>query len=110
MLHKQVRLYGDKEQTLAPKPLLSHLSAQDMSTWTAQHLGCVMCSPLLGMLRELERLYSDAEQTLVGKPVQAQLPAEAGSAAAARAALFDDDLDLHGPDRNNAGRQACRTL
>lgn len=71
---------------------------------------CVVCSHLLGPLRELERLYRDAEQALVGKPLQGQLQAEVGSAAAARAALFDDDLDLRGPDRSNAGRQVLRFL
>ena len=64
----------------------------------------VICSPLLGTLRELERLYRDAEQALVAKPSQGQLAAEPGSSAAARAALFDDDLDLRGPEKSKSGR------
>lgn len=61
-------------------------------------------SPLLGTLRELERLYRDAEQALAAKPSHGQQTAEAGSSAAARAALFDDDLDLRLPDSSLSGR------
>ena len=61
-------------------------------------------SPLMGTLRELERLYRDAEQALVAKPSQGQQTAEAGSSAAARAALFDDDLDLRVPPNGLSGR------
>ncbi len=66
----------------------------------------MLCSPLLGTLRELERLYRDAEQALVATPSQGVLAAEcgSGSAAAARAALFDDDLDLRGPEKGRSGR------
>lgn len=70
----------------------------------------ILCSPLLGTVRELERLYRDAEQALVVKPSQGQLAPEAGSAVAARAALFDDDLDLRMPERTNAGRCARLSL
>ena len=61
-------------------------------------------SPLLGTLRELERLYRDAEHALVAKPSQGQQTAEARNSAAAKAALFDDDLDLRVPDNNSSGR------
>ena len=61
-------------------------------------------SPLLGTLRELERLYRDAEQALVAATSQGQQTAEAGSSAAAKAALFDDDLDLRLPDNSLSGR------
>ena len=64
----------------------------------------VLRSPLLGTLRELDRLYRDAEQALVAKPSQGQLAAESGTSAVARAALFDDDLDLRGPEKSAAGR------
>ena len=61
-------------------------------------------SPLLGTLRELERLHRDAEQALVARPSQGQQTAKAGASAAARAALFDDDLDLRAPDSGLSGR------
>ncbi len=65
----------------------------------------MLCSPLLGTLRELERLYRDAEQALVATPSQGLVAAECGSgSAAARAALFDDDLDLRGPEKSRSGR------
>ena len=64
----------------------------------------MLCSPLLGTLRELERLFRDAEQALVATPSQGPLAAELGSSAAARAALFDDDLDLRGPEKSKTGR------
>ena len=73
-------------------------------------------SPLLGTLRELERLYREAEQALVATPSQGLAAAESGSSAAARAALFDDDLDLRGPDKSRSGRwvmsyvNACESL
>ena len=101
-------LCRDTERALVAKH--SKCLAQHRSILTAQQPNPAVCSHLLGPLRELERLYRDAEQALVGRPSQGQLPAEAGSAAAARAALFDDDLDLRGPDRNSAGRQVLRSL
>ena len=67
-------------------------------------------SPLLGTLRELERLHRDAEQALVAKPSQGQQTAEAGGSAAARAALFDDDLDLRAPDSGLSGRCLLTSL
>ena len=70
----------------------------------------MLCSPLLGTLRELERLHRDAEQALVAKPSQGQQTAEAGGSAAARAALFDDDLDLRVPDNGLSGRWLLTSL
>ena len=68
----------------------------------------MLCSPLLGTLRELERLYRDAEQALVATPSQGLVAAECGSgSAAARAALFDDDLDLGGQRRADPGGESC---